>query len=417
MGSKIVTRIQELPGRTDLQGVEAAYDRTTGQLMLAFQKHGNINVLGRQTTTSEGHLYSQLGKSGGDIGGPFSTHIERYTDEGCYFPMLEMDNFYHDTYHGCAFPGFLPGNAGYPAGGYPVSQKSSEGSLVGYGATAIARVIPTNPTSGAAAFAGELREGLPRMVGSKFIKKPSVRNAAGEYLNVEFGVKPFINDLSKFRDSIQNFEKILKQLERDSGKQVRRRYRFPTVESIELSQGTVPTYPVCLPTYFWQATHPLVTQTRITIDRWFSGAFTYYLPQGNDALSRLLRFDAQANKLLGTRVGPDVLWQVTPWSWAADWFANTGDVLHNLQAFSRDGLVMPYGYLMETATAEITYELRGRIYDYSKRAFVSHVMKQVLTTTDKTRIRATPFGFGLKDTDLTPRQQAIAAALAIQRKR
>jgi hypothetical protein len=86
-----------------------------------------------------------------------------------------------------------------------------------------------------------------------------------------------------------------------------------------------------------------------------------------------------------------------------------GQVIHNLTAFSKDGLVMRYGYLMYRKTAEITHE-------HSGVGFKSGATGPITTTfgtTLKRRVKAHPYGFGLTDESLTARQLAILAALGI----
>lgn len=101
-----------------------------------------------------------------------------------------------------------------------------------------------------------------------------------------------------------------------------------------------------------------------------------------------------------------------PWSWAADWVSNTGDVLHNLSAMSTDGLVMAYGYMMEETSETWTYVNNGAI-TVSGRVLN---LTQNFRTTTKVRRSATPFGFGLDWAKFTPRQMAILGALSITRK-
>jgi len=119
-----------------------------------------------------------------------------------------------------------------------------------------------------------------------------------------------------------------------------------------------------------------------------------------------------ARLLLGIDLTPETLWNLAPWSWLADWFGNVGDVMTNMSLFSRDKLVMPYGYIMaETSvtTTNLLYDLQW--YDpvgpKSVRDVAGFVRKQ--------RSPASPFGFGLSDMILDSRQTSILAALGITR--
>jgi hypothetical protein len=121
----------------------------------------------------------------------------------------------------------------------------------------------------------------------------------------------------------------------------------------------------------------------------------------------------QAHKILGLELTPETLWNLAPWSWAADWFGNIGDLFHNANSLASDGLVMRYGYIMEHTRVRDTYVFSGPtglVSWYSGRP-----TPLILTSETKLRRRATPFGFGKTFAGLTTRQKAIAAALGINR--
>jgi hypothetical protein len=118
----------------------------------------------------------------------------------------------------------------------------------------------------------------------------------------------------------------------------------------------------------------------------------------------------RANYLLGTTLTPDVLWELTPWSWAVDWFSNAGEVVNNFTNMSVNGLVMRYGYMMEEKTSTKTYILdRCALNGLSNSA----PPPSSVTMTSKVRAPANPFGFGLSWEGLSPQQLLITAALGI----
>jgi hypothetical protein len=130
-------------------------------------------------------------------------------------------------------------------------------------------------------------------------------------------------------------------------------------------------------------------------------------------MERLRYFSAQANKLFGTRLTPATLWELTPWSWAADWFGNIGDIIHNASALGDDGLVIRYGYIMDSYESIVTYTQEGPIGINHGPVINSLSLTRIHTL--KRRYRATPYGFGLIPADFTTRQKAIVAALGISR--
>jgi len=291
---------------------------------------------------------------------------------------------------------------------YPPSPTSFL-ELDALGTTAISRILPTASAFDLATFVGEiLGEGLPKASIESWQRRTGAAKAAGsDYLNAEFGWKPLVGDIQKFARMVKNADAILEQFISDSGKLIHRRYDWP--EEIETSREEWPGYfPV--PRLIDALDLPncsearLVRRTTISTRRWLEATFVYVLPPvGTHARSQRL-----ADKLLGLQLTPEVVWELTPWSWAIDWVTNLGDILTNLSAFLMDGLVMPYAYIMEHRKVVNDYQLTGISY----RTYPGqHVFRQTFTSEVKQRRVATPFGFGLNLEDFTPRQKAILGAL------
>jgi hypothetical protein len=264
-------------------------------------------------------------------------------------------------------------------------------------------------------FLGELiREGIPSLL-SNFKVKGEVdffRSLGSNYLNVEFGWKPLVSDLKKTARALQKQAQILEDLQRNSGRAMRRQYTFPETSTTTLMYQDTSTYPwPGLTLYHWnQAGNFSVTKTD-TKKTWFSGEFRYRYPPVTASLAAQLR--AKARAILGADLTPETLWNLAPWSWLADWFANIGDVLANISAISEDDLTMRYGYLMQEARREYKHVHTGMTTPYGKLpstisgSSIFHV---------KSRIGASPYGFGLTWDSLSPRQLAILAAIGITRR-
>jgi hypothetical protein len=243
------------------------------------------------------------------------------------------------------------------------------------------------------------------------------RNAGGEYLNKEFGWDPLISDIRSFADTIRKSDEILRQYERDKGNLVRRRRNLPSVRTESttlLSANKVPTatlFSTTGPGSF--PFTPGVWSVRDVryVETWFSGAFSYGLPLNSTGLGGISSLASQADRLFGLSLTPDVLWELTPWSWAIDWFSNTGDVLSNLSDVMTQGLVLHYGYIMEHTVHKRIYSLRG--VQLNGQPFSTPDVTLVSET--KKRLKASPFGFGVSWDGLSPFQLAIAAALGISR--
>jgi hypothetical protein len=284
-------------------------------------------------------------------------------------------------------------------------------SLNAFGTTAVSRVLPTNPNSSLATALGELKQdGLPSLPGSSMRDQVDrARRAGNEYLNVEFGWLPLISDVQAFAHSVRNARALMDQYVRDSDRKIRRRYTpLPLTQTTSTFTGTG----LC---FGQNVFAPNSTVTKTTDTRfWFSGAFRYHIPVDDGVINRIRRYESLANHILGTRLTPEVLWELTPWSWAIDWFSNAGDVIHNISTLGSDGLVMQYGYAMR----------HMRVREYHRGVFQitsgSRVISSGSVARDggsewKQRVRANPYGFGIDDVSLSARQLAILAALGLTR--
>jgi hypothetical protein len=230
-------------------------------------------------------------------------------------------------------------------------------------------------------------------------------------LNYEFGWVPLVSDIRKAAYAVKHHNKIIKQYLRDAGKSIRRRYTFPS--EYEYTEDPVTIGVQARPligSTFYSSLGSLRSYTTTTRKTWFSGAFTYYLHLSDEMESSLLRSEELANTLLGTRLTPEVLWNLTPWTWLLDWISNIGQIMSNVQSFLFDGDVVRYAYIMETTVISKVYILSGLKFKSGQNGEIT----QRFTTTIKRRRRATPYGFGLKPlTDFSAKQWAILAALGI----
>jgi hypothetical protein len=301
--------------------------------------------------------------------------------------------------------------------------ESSDADLDKKGAIAISRCKPTNSVADLSTFLGELmKEGLPSLVGSQSWKARTAaerrKALGGEYLNVQFGIAPILSEISSVAEAIKKSDKILSQYERDAGRNVRRRYVFPVEksrsESLYLANGTLNWADAGITTARNGFRGSVYLLREIERRTWFSGCFTYYLPTGYESRNGISKLAAQADRLFGLKPGPETLWNLAPWSWAVDWFSNTGDVISNLEDFKLHGLVMRYGYIMEHTIVRDTYNF---VLDTNFGVLRPKVSPVVLVTETKKRRAANPFGFGLTWDGISTFQASIAAALGISRGR
>lgn len=170
-----------------------------------------------------------------------------------------------------------------------------------------------------------------------------------------------------------------------------------------------------MPVYLTQAFNSVSgPATRILTSsrkKWFSGAYTYYLQGGSSTLSKMKAHQQKAELLLGLELTPEVLWELAPWSWLTDWVINVGDNFHNVSAFSSDGLVMRYGYIMVETKVVDQRALNGPLA--LKGGGSVSVPPLITGIVRKQRFRATPYGFGMNPGTFTGHQWSILAALGM----
>lgn len=310
---------------------------------------------------------------------------------------------------------------------------TSEVDLIGLGSTAISRVLPTNPISDVPTALGELvREGIPGVIPGGITRPDSIGRPAGGYLGYQFGIKPFLRELQAFGDAVRNAEQHISEFAKRAGKLIRRRYDFFPVEE---------TYDVVYDTFSGTRCFlggPAQSQVKDfltvpyggfpgvrtdTITRrkksWFSGAFTYYLPEVGTGLSSAIDREYQEARKLFGGLSVSTAWNLLPYSWAADWMFNAGNVLRNIEAFSQDGLVMPWGYVMEQCDFHVHRKVEGarfsEVYLSDPYTTLPDVIDSIFEVKFMRRRKATPFGFGLDVDGFTNRQKAILGALAIEK--
>lgn len=290
-------------------------------------------------------------------------------------------------------------------------------TLVTAGTTAIARTVPNNPTASVLRSLLELREGLPQ-VPLKALRRGHFKpgDIGGEYLNIIFGIVPTIKDMLDYAEALKNSHAIIQAFLDNAGKNIFRRYQFPVTKDtaiIEIQQG-VPISPAGITQSYdnlgdtIKGTRSLIRHTTRRI--WFEGVYTYTADPGSTPWERMKYAYDLIDKVEGTAVTPDVLYQIMPWSWLSEWVWNLGDVMKNLSAFQKDGLVMRRGYVMMETTIRDVWTLSG-----ISHPAIPSTISQTFGTKSKARLKATPYGFGVDWGGFTPSQLSILAALGISR--
>lgn len=385
---------------------------------------------GAQTTESIGHKKFPDGSY--REGGPFYTCRVRYK-----FPTVPWDsrsqlpkyNYVVKCELGTPLAdSHLP--SGYPK--HPTSFRSKDTSdLDKWGAKAISIVNPNNPNSELAVALGELtKEKLPNLPGRALWERKAklYLGVSEELLNSTFGWLPLVSEVKDAAQSVRDSRTILETYQSNPNKPLHREFQFDPVESVETRTGLKGSavnlqrtanfggLPGSVQSVLPSA--PLTQTIRKSSRIWFEGAFIHAAPSEHDSWKRLMIAGSEADKLFGTAITPQVLWELAPWSWAIDWFTNTGDVINNATAFALAGLVMRYGYVMEESIVEITNSFDTASMtenSFGSKKLYERIPPSSVQYRAKVRRPANPFGFGITYDGLSPLQWAIAGALGITR--
>jgi hypothetical protein len=255
--------------------------------------------------------------------------------------------------------------------------------------------------------------------GNMTMKEMGPKKVADQFLNVQFGWKPFINDIYATCDVVTNFDSHVAERKRMNKRWMRRKFRESRIEEEEvLYVGSDPNRNACLPTLFPSVfiepgSCSQIVRRRKLVDIWYSGKFMYYLPEFDDSAPQLeiLRKVRQYKTLLGLNVSPATIYKVMPWTWLIDWYVNAGDFIQRTQDLISDSVVAQYFFAMR----HVRYE-----YEYQKvfttKDGQTHDLRWKRSVETKRRGSSdSPFSFSLNPTQLSGTQLAILTALGLSK--
>lgn len=306
-----------------------------------------------------------------------------------------------------------------------------------WGTKGYARARPGNPAANVGQFIAELRQlpsvpilggtndsifrgalrGLP---GRALQRLASFRRLGSEYLNIQFGWVPFVKDLQDMHKLTHDLDRRLNQLRRDNGRSLHRERELVNSTTVTASESVVNgPFAYLSPTPIiiggGRTSRSVITRTHEKI--WFEGKFRYYVPDiGTLAWSR-----RATRALYGGNLTPSLAWEILPWSWLVDWFSNVGDVMSNLSSNAVDDTVVSqYAYVMRTHESETVTCVQTSWGGRSGSPATYPAGSGVATLTDKrvtkSRVPATPYGFGVTNGGLNAFRVSILAALGISRR-
>jgi len=423
-----------------------------------------------QVTVSEGHPFWSEFKAANkgfikpDLGGDFlTTRWSPQVDKTVYFgsfedsahrlwqcegPVIPSDrDSYGTASEGWGYLTRNTTNLGAYMSKFPAIC-NTDNELLAYGTTAIARTRPDVSPASVTQFLVELkRDGIPfkrklskeelkrllRKFNEKGVAKHTSKEASDFFLENQFGLKPFIGDLTSFVKVLHSGNSTLDNLIANSGKTIRRRYSFPD-ENFSTTKGGRTTGRLFgfshLPDFAstdgqWFVLmdgrpNPLYSHSwdvKTTRKTWFSGSYQIYMPKDMEPVSRLHSIADHLRWDYGVDLNFDTLWNLAPWSWLLDWELNMGDLITNLSRWSQDAVVLRYGYVMqETKTSYIVAPQTAFRDEPAVSVKPGRLLGSMgVNVHRKRRIRATPYGFGKTFGSLTGNQKSILAAIGITR--
>lgn len=339
-----------------------------------------------------------------------------------------------------SFVGFLAATPYVP----PIAPTAS--SLAGWGAKGWNRTVPTHPAYNLGVSLVELADvrrtisstynffsGIRHLNFSKSFKTvgdflhdvgKGTKHTAGDYLNLQFGWAPMVQDLAFIIDYQELLRKKLRELARNNGRPVRRKCELDASHFSEFI-GVFSNRPSTLSPYIFTGAYadssfpfviPVTREVKTRI--WYSAKYRFWIPE--IAKTYLKASNFLKRKLSGLDLNPDVLYQAIPWTWLLDWFSSVGAVIKNLYNMARFGVIAEYAYVMGsedyTYNAPAECDVWTGTYNYGTGLWPGKLKLRGSSQTVyefRKREAANPFGFGITFSSLSNFQWSILLSLGI----
>lgn len=313
------------------------------------------------------------------------------------------------------------------------SNFTDDEDMLDLGNRAYNKCKPNLEKASGAVFIAEMRD-IPRMLKSTSktfhetwktmggkLTTPSMqpKKIADDFLQYQFGWKPFLGDMMKFHHVFTNSERYIGQIARNNGKSVRRRVTLEATHTdVKKNYGTGCVVSIfAIPSSYYRSGIQPSWELREEIHDVTTGVgkFKYYRPEFDANSPQYWYAWNQAVRhmtIYGLRVSPSNVYRAIPWTWAIDWVSNAGDYVDRFSDIVTDGLASSYFYVMR-------HRLRIRKFIQIlpfHGGDVQLTFSRLVETKERVPSNG-PFGFSLSWDNLSLRQLAIAGALGITRTR
>lgn len=305
--------------------------------------------------------------------------------------------------------------------------------ITGWGAKGFSRALPVKPSMNLVTFIIELRD-VPDMLKSthewfsQFEKKKWTNRSASfwgdQYLNLEFGWLPFIQDLKSILNLMSQIERTRQFIKRNNRQRVHRKVQLLSTHTYDTTQVDSAMSTTLAPANIFGLPYDpagkgsVVTTTEFRRDIWFEGMFRFHIPEDRLWGSNQWVLNLELMGLL-----PDLnqIWKATPWTWMIDWFTSAGSIMTNVSLMAEYAQVAEYAYVMCHDYIRVSkvgaHRVASGTQSKSTDPIIYATQYATSTRTRETLQRqvASPYGFGLTWDGFNPYQLGILAALGLSR--
>jgi len=248
---------------------------------------------------------------------------------------------------------------------------------------------------------------------------------ANHWLNTNFGWVPFLSDLVKLHDSFERVEAIRYNCIRMNGSWIRRGGPVSSTGAspeVLIAESTAQHTQYVMPSPAININPLVVTPagngkgsySRITYGvssrTWFRGCFRYWVPEFDSPEGPMNAMRIWL-RMYGIRISPLLVWNLTPWSWLADWYGNVGENIANYTTQLENNMAAKYAFIMR----ETVGVMKNATWIKFKPPYGDRFFEWTREYHAKTRRHASAFGFTIDSGSFSSYQWSILAALGFPR--
>lgn len=255
------------------------------------------------------------------------------------------------------------------------------------------------------------------------LTKKFAKEGGSSYLELMFGWMPLISDVKAFADALALLDGLIFDGEstRRSRKTSWKTLQGSTRETVAAGFNS-PLYTSRAKPWVQSVSGPWNgTSYTCNMEADYSVNIGYNV-RFKGRFSKPARPDARFNgyldryyHFLGLEITPEVLWELTSWSWLLDWFTDLGGVAQNLSAWQTSGYRCDYAYA--TLAVQATFSAMAVNAVPAPGLIVEGLPFTIANKVEKYRMPASPFGFNVDTSGLNSTQWSILTALGLARSR